>query len=284
MCCLVETFPTKHETLEDYKRTLKFAYLYAKTVTLTQTHWPETNRIMMRNRRIGTSVSGVAQFIGERGLNELKTWLNEGYSTIENYDKIYSDWFAVPRSIKTTSVKPSGTVSLLAGTTPGVHYPESEYYIRRVRMPKESDLIEPLRKANYHIEEDKSDMSSYVVEFPVHVPHTRTTSDVSLWEQLELAAFMQQHWADNQVSCTVTFTESEKDQIEPALNYFQYRLKGISFLPKLETTAYPQMPYETITKEQYAEQIKNIKKVKFKQIQEDSIPELYCDSESCVIK
>ncbi len=284
MCCLVETFPTKHETLEDYKRTLKFAYLYAKTVTLTQTHWPETNRIMMRNRRIGTSVSGIAQFIGEHGLNELKTWLNEGYDSIQHYDQIYSDWFAVPRSIKTTSVKPSGTVSLLAGTTPGVHYPESSDYIRRVRISKESDLIEPLRKANYHIEEDKSDISSYVVEFPVQIPNTRTTSDVSIWEQLELAAFLQEHWADNQVSCTITFTESEKDQIEPALNYFQYKLKGISFLPKLETTAYPQMPYEAITEQQYADKIKDIKKVKFKQIQEESIPELYCDSESCVMK
>lgn len=284
MCCLVETFPTKHETLDDYLRTLKFAYLYAKTVTLTQTHWPETNRIMLRNRRIGTSVSGIAQFIGERGLDKLKIWLNSGFDALEHYDQVYSDWFAVPKSIKKTSVKPSGTVSLLAGTTPGVHYPESNHYIRRVRIAKDSDLIIPLRKANYHIEEDKTDMSSYVIEFPVHIPNTRTTSDVSIWEQLELAAFLQEHWADNQVSCTVTFTEDEKNQIEPALNYFQYRLKGISFLPKLEKTAYPQMPYEQITEEQYNEMTKNLKKVKFKQIQEDAVPELYCDSESCVMK
>lgn len=42
--CLVETFPAKHETLEDFKRTLKYAFLYAKTVTLGKTHWPESNR------------------------------------------------------------------------------------------------------------------------------------------------------------------------------------------------------------------------------------------------
>ena len=72
---------------------------------------------MLRNRRIGCSVSGVAQFITNRGLDELKEWLNDGYDVIQEWDKQYSDWMTVPNSIKTTSVKPSGTVSLLAGAT-----------------------------------------------------------------------------------------------------------------------------------------------------------------------
>jgi ribonucleoside-triphosphate reductase len=37
LCCLVETFPAKHETYEDYLATLKIAYLYGKTVTLANT-------------------------------------------------------------------------------------------------------------------------------------------------------------------------------------------------------------------------------------------------------
>ena len=143
LCCLVETFPTNHDSLEDYQRTLKYAYLYAKTVTLGKTHWPETNRVMLRNRRIGCSVSGVAQFITKNGMEELRNWLEKGYDTIQDWDKQYSDWFAVPKSIKTTSVKPSGTVSLLVGATPGMHYPESSFYIRRMRLPKQSELIEP---------------------------------------------------------------------------------------------------------------------------------------------
>lgn len=106
MCCLVETFPTRCTDLDDFKRTLKFAYLYGKTVTLSKMHWVETNRVMLRNRRIGTSVSGIAQFVDTHGLNTLKTWLTEGYKTIQYYDDIYSDWLTVPKSIKTTSVKP----------------------------------------------------------------------------------------------------------------------------------------------------------------------------------
>ena len=56
LCCLVETYPWLHETYEDYLITLKIAYLYAKTVTLAKTQWPETNQIMLMNRRIGLSM------------------------------------------------------------------------------------------------------------------------------------------------------------------------------------------------------------------------------------
>lgn len=110
--CLVEVFPTRHEDKDDFLRTLKFAYLYAKTVTLGHSHWPETNRVMMRNRRIGCSLSGLAEFVDSYGINTCKDWLQSGYDTIQYWDKIYSEYLAVPRSIKTTSIKPSGCLSI----------------------------------------------------------------------------------------------------------------------------------------------------------------------------
>ena len=63
-----------------------------------KTHWSDTNRVMLRNRRIGCSVSGVAQFITNRGLGELKNWLNDGYDVIQEWDKMYSDWFELYQS------------------------------------------------------------------------------------------------------------------------------------------------------------------------------------------
>jgi hypothetical protein len=111
MCCLVETFPHRHESKEDFLRTLKFAYMYAKIVTLGNTHWVGTNRIQLRNRRIGTSVTGLTQFIATRGINALRDWLRGGYDCIQEWDRIYSDWLAIPRSIKTTSIKPSGCLA-----------------------------------------------------------------------------------------------------------------------------------------------------------------------------
>lgn len=286
LCCLVETFPMNHDTQEDYLRTLKFAYLYAKTVTLGQTHWPDTNRVMLRNRRIGCSASGIAQFITYQGIEELRQWLENGYDTIQYWDKEYSDWLAIPRSIKTTSVKPSGTVSLLAGATPGVHYPESRFYIRRVRLAKNSPLKKPLQKAGFHIEDAFGDSSSVVVEFPVDVGSgIRTTNDVSMWEQLSLAAFMQRHWADNQVSATITFhPDKEGKDITNSLNYFQYLLKGISFLPKIDSGAFPQMPYEEITEQKYNGMVKKIKEIDFSDVTGNkAIVDKFCNNDVCEI-
>ena len=288
LCCLVETFPHRCNDLADYLRTLKFAYLYAKTVTLGKTAWAETNRILLRNRRIGCSMSGIAQFIATRGIHELRKWCIEGYKTIGRYDETYSNWLCIPKSIKTTSIKPSGTVSLLAGATPGVHYPESLWYIRRVRLAKDSPLIAPLVKAGYKVEPCVGQESSTViVEIPVQIEESlRTLKQVTIWEQLELAAFMQRYWADNQVSVTVTFDPSTEGAcIEQALNFYQYRLKGVSFLPRTPKGAFPQMPYEEITQEVYNKLAMRIKPVNFSKIKKsEAVIERFCDSESCTLE
>jgi ribonucleoside-triphosphate reductase len=285
LCCLVETFPNRHDNLDDFKRTLKFAYLYAKTVTLGKTHWPKTNRVLLRNRRIGTSMSGIAQFIAHRGLHELKKWCEAGYTAIQEYDKRYSDWFTVPRSIKTTSIKPSGSVSLLAGATPGCHDPEDTYYLRRMRLGIHSSLIRFLIEAGYHVEPAVDDPSNtVVVEVPCCVDESiPTVKDTTLWEKAARAAFLQRYWADNQVSCTAAFAKQEEDQIENVLNYFQYDLKGISFLPITEAGSYAQMPYEAISKEEYKRRIAMLKPLDLSNLSEDSTPERGCDSSSCTI-
>ena len=51
MCCLAETFPHHHNTKEEFIDSLKYAFMYAKIVTLQMTHWPESNAVMSRNRR-----------------------------------------------------------------------------------------------------------------------------------------------------------------------------------------------------------------------------------------
>ena len=269
LCCLVETFPAHHDSVEDYYDTLKFAYLYAKTVTLVPTHEPRTNAVLLRNRRIGLSQSGIVQAMEKFGTRTyLENVCDKGYVVVKEWDRIYSEWFCIPESIKVTSVKPSGTVSLLAGATPGIHYPHSQYYIRRVRIAANSSLLEPLKKAGYRMEQDAYGTGSIVVEFPVKEEHcTRAKTDVSMWEQLELAAQLQHYWADNQVSVTVTFPhkyyfdgpdgltmhedyEATGAEIAKALELYETRLKGVSFLP-LQDHSYVQAPYETITEDEY---------------------------------
>lgn len=280
--CLVETFPSRAESKEDYLRTLKFAYLLGKTATLINTTWPESNKVQKRNRRIGTSVTGVTNFLENNSLETLRIWLDSGYKEIKKWDEIYSSWLGIPESIKISSVKPSGTVSLLAGVNPGCHFSEFAYYIRRVRVAKNSALIPSIKKAGLHVEDDVVDPSSYVVEFPIH-NGGKNLSQVNIWEQVALATFLQRWWADNQVSCTVTFRPEEANQIPIVLDYFKHDLKSISFLPKIELGAYAQMPYEAITKERYEKLMKGIKPVDFKGLKEDSVAEKFCDGDKCVI-
>ncbi|KAG2782207.1 hypothetical protein Pcac1_g7857 [Phytophthora cactorum] len=232
-------------------------------------------------------MSGIAQFISNRGLNDFQRWCEAGYDRVQEVDKQLSARFAIPRSIKTTSIKPSGTVSLLAGATPGMHYPESRFYIRRMRLDNHSDLLPALQRAEYAIEPaHESPNTTLVVSIPVDVGEgVRTLSDVSAWEQFALAAFLQRHWADNQVSCTVTFDpKTEGPQLANMLDYFQYQLKGISLLPKLELGAYKQMPYEEISARTYHKMNQSIEPLQFNVIQSIEtvidVPDKYC--EACV--
>lgn len=283
LCCLVETDPAKHETLEDWLLTLKYAYLYAKTVTLGRTPWERTNAVMLRNRRIGLSQTNIVTAMERFGMERYREMCERGYEAVDHYDEVYSDWMAVPRSIKMTSVKPSGTLSLVMGAKPGVHDIEAEYHIRRMRLSKHSSLVEPLRAAGYPVEDCVGDPSSVVVEFPVHVPSKRVASDVSMWEQLARAAFMQKHWADNQVSCTVTFHPHEAKDIPFALDYYQYQLKGISFLPRIEAGAYPQMPYEGITREEYENRTNRLRPLNFLVTSEEAQVERFCTNDTCTL-
>jgi len=283
LCCLVETFPAKHEDYEDYQRTLKIAYLYGKTITLSNTHWPETNAKMLKNRRIGLSQSGVVQAFNKFGRREVYAWCDRAYEYVKELDEEYSNWLCIPKSIRMTSIKPSGTVSLLNGSSPGIHFPENEYYIRRIRFSKDSKLLDSLREAGYNIEDDEYSPNTVCVEFPVHEPYFhKGKNEVSMWEQLEIAAQYQHYWADNSVSVTVTFKPEEAHQIKDALEMYETRLKAVSFL-KYEETGYVQAPYEPITKEKYEELMKNIAPIQRFDTDQQGGGTKFCDGDACVI-
>lgn len=280
LCNISEVFPSNHSNLEDYLRTLKYAFLYCKTVTLLATHCDLTNQVQMKNRRIGVSQSGIVENINKIGLREHLRWCDRGYQELKTWDRVYSDWLCVRKSIKLTTVKPSGTVSLLPGKTPGIHYPHSEYYIRRIRISKNSDLASAVRDAGYKVVPDVYERANtLVVEFPVHEPNfKRRKEDVSMWEQAELAALMQYYWADNSVSITVTVKPEESKDLARLLEMFETRLKSVSFLP-LRDNVYEQAPYEQITKEQFEEISKGLKRPKFKTFEAKEAQ--FCDADQC---
>ena len=291
MCTLVETYLNRHDSLDDYKRTLKFAYLYAKTVTLIPTHWEETNAIMQRNRRIGTSMSGVANFADNRGLPILRDWMDEGYKTIKYYDTVYSEWLGIRESIKTTTVKPSGTVSILAGESPGVHWtPGGEYFLRAIRFSNEDPMLPLFRLANYKVEPaSESPTTTSVVFFPIKSDAKRSEKEVSIYEKISLAAYAQRYWSDNSVSVTVSFdTEKESDAVGTVLHMYEGQLKTVSFLPQGNFT-YKQMPYTQITEKEYEEDgTMKLFPIDFAGVYagmaSDAIGESFCSTDACEVK
>lgn len=294
LCTLVEVYPYRHRNQYDFLRSLKFAFLYGKTTTLLSDRIKHagTREIMMRNRRIGVSVTGVAQFLAQSGTEELRKWLDSGYDYIQHYDMRYSSWFNVPRSVRTTTVKPSGTVSLLSGSTPGVHFPHAQYYIRRIRLSDSSHLVDKLGAAGVHIEPDVFSPNTYVAEIPIFAgDNLRSAKDVSMYQQLELAAFMQKHWSDNGVSVTVSVNPKKysASDVQGALEMYQYRLKSVSMLPEVDGGAFQQMPYEEIDKDTFAAMNSKINPgvastFRYTKLSSsDKMFERFCDGEACSI-
>jgi adenosylcobalamin-dependent ribonucleoside-triphosphate reductase len=289
-CTLVETYLGRHDTLEDYKRTLKFAYLYAKTVTLLPTHWEETNAIMQRNRRIGTSMSGVANFADNVGLPVLREWMDEGYKTVKSYDNTYSEWLGIRESIKMTTVKPSGTVSILAGESPGVHWtPGGKHFLRAIRFSNEDPMLPLFKMANYRIEPaSESPDSTSVVFFPIESNAVRSEKSVSIFEKTAIAATAQRYWSDNSVSVTVSFdSEKEAEHVGTVLHMYDGQLKTVSFLPMGNFT-YPQMPYTQTTKEEYEESKMSLFPIDFTGVYagmaSDVIGDAYCTTDACEVR
>lgn len=286
-CTLVEMFPTRNESFEDFRETIKRAYLYGKAVTLLPTSWPETNEVMARNRRIGCSMTGLAEFVETRSWSELRRWMDEGYQVLQYRDRIYSEWLAVRESIKTTSIKPSGTVSILASVTPGVHWPKaSGRYIRTVRFSVGDPLVDQLIAAGYGVEPSNDDPNYTVVAtFVTQGQNVRNELEVSLWEKAELAALAQRYWADNQVSATLTFQEHEIDQIGPLLASKDGQFKGVSFLQIGENEVYEQAPYQKV-----GEALADYLQGKAKPLGDlyaaglEAIGDKFCDSDVCEVK
>lgn len=319
LCCLVETFPVPHGSVGDggqpvfdqvaYNRTLRSALIYAKMVTTHLPHWPGTRAVMRKNRRIGCSMTGVAQFISLYGIKSLIECCDNGYTALRRYDRILSAHFGFPESIKLTSIKPSGTVSLLNGATPGMHSPVSQYYTRRIRAQVGSDMARYFEKLGYTIEPVETNPNQCCICFPVKQPDGIATVDEQTIEyQFEIAALLQEHWADNQVSCTITVDPEKMERefieagdattqeearrlvikkIATVLRTYEPRLKGISILAT--SHGYAQPVYEPITKEQYEEATQKIQPLKpidavlLSTVAAAPVADKGCDNDACVL-
>lgn len=247
LCCLAEVFPIRHlsdgefDTIS-FRASLLSAYRYAKIVTLIPTHNARVNAIIQRNRRLGVGLAGVWELYERVGARRLREILNDGYRYLRLVDREFSEELGVPRSIKLTTIKPGGTVPLVAGCEGGMRVPSFNAGYRTVRFSVSSPIVRALIAAHYRVEPAVTDPATVVVYFPIFNHGVRVARDVTVWEQAELAALLQTYWSDNGVSSTLTFKPEETGQLSALLGIFSDRFKGVSLLP-LNDHGYAQAPY-----------------------------------------
>jgi ribonucleoside-diphosphate reductase alpha chain len=292
LCNLAEVFPNRCDNVDVFNKALEFATFYSSTVALLPTHRSETNSIVAKNRRIGVSISAIAQWAsftnkstwGEMNYTRMTRMLRNGYKIVKDTNEKLAKSAGVPPSIRVTTVKPSGSISLLAGATPGVHYPTSRYSIRRVRIADDSPLIPCLVKANVPHEKDTYSDGTLVFEFVIDNGNVRPCEDVSPWEQFSLVAMMQRCWSDNMVSATIYFDKiKDAPDVEKMLAMYIPVLKSVSMLPH-SNSGYAQMPYEKITKEQYEERLNSYGNPDYDSLTNlEPEGEKFCTNDSCTL-
>lgn len=251
-CCLAEFYLPNIKSESRLHKVLKYLYRIAKHSLALDCHHPETAEVVHRNMRMGIGVTGYLQ-----ASDEQRSWLENAYKVLREFDKEYSAKHGYPVSIKLTTVKPSGTLSLLAGVTPGAHPGFSRYHIRRIRIASNNPLVETCRKNGYDIEFQRNfdgteDKNTVVVSFPCSFPEgTKLAKDMSAIDQLEIIKKLQKEWSDNAVSVTIYYKKEELDQIKDWLSKnYNDNLKTVSFLLHSEH-GFQQAPLEEITKEQF---------------------------------
>jgi ribonucleotide reductase alpha subunit len=253
-CCLAEVWLPNVSTYEEFVDICQLLYRINKHSLALPCHLDETADIVHKNMRMGIGVTGVLQ-----ASEEQKAWLRPAYTQLREFDKNYSEQHGFPTSVKITTVKPSGTLSLLPGVTPGCHPAYAQYMIRRIRISADHPLVNVCREHGYPVEyqqnfDGSEDHSTVVVSFPFAYPEgTVLANEMTAISQLETVKWLQEVWSDNSVSCTVYYRKEELPEIKKYLaKNYKNNHKSLSFLLHSEH-GFKQAPYEEITKEAYDE-------------------------------
>jgi len=252
-CCLAEIYLPNIESYEELLEVARVLYRINKHSLSIKCAIKETEDIVHKNMRMGIGVTGYLQ-----ATDEQRSWLSDCYTYLRAYDAEYSKIKRFNPSIKLTTVKPSGTLSLLAGVTSGAHPAYSQYYIRRIRMASDSPIVNVCRKHGYPVEFQRNfdgteDHSTAIVSFPCKFPkHTLLANDMTAVDQLEVIKKLQTEWSDNAVSVTIYYRKHELDEIKQWLSENYFNVKSVSFLLHNDH-GFDQAPLEEITEDKYLE-------------------------------
>jgi ribonucleotide reductase alpha subunit len=283
-CCLAEVFLPNVESYEEFVDILRLLYIVCKCSLALPCHQQQTEAIVHKHMRMGIGVTGYLQ-----ASDAQRDWLKPAYDYLRDVDRTFSSSRGWPTSIKLTTVKPSGTLSLLPGVTPGAHPAYARYLIRRIRVASNHPLVDVVRSHGYKVEYQRNfdgtpDHGTVVCEFPFAYPEgTKLAKDMTAIDQLEVVRELQTNWSDNAVSCTVYYRSEELPEIQAYLKKnFNSNFKSLSFLLHNEH-GFDQAPLEEIDEETYNQLVASTKLItRVEDAEFDATDE--CATGACPIK
>ena len=284
-CCLSEVFLPNITSKEELLDVSKLLYRVAKHSLSLPCHLEATEAIVNKNMRMGIGITGVLE-----STDEQKSWLSEVYLALRAHDVEYSAANGFNPSIKLTTVKPSGTLSLLPGVTPGAHPAYARFMIRRIRISSNHSLVQTCRDHGYPVEYQKNfdgteDHSTVVVSFPFrHSKHAVLAKDMTALDQLETVKWLQTVWSDNSVSCTIYYRKEELPEIRKYLKkHYKSSHKSLSFLLH-SGHGFIQAPLEEITEEQYDNMVATTRLITDVSNSIDFDGDLECSTGACPVR
>jgi ribonucleotide reductase alpha subunit len=288
-CNLQEIALPNLDSEEEFEEAARLMHRWGKRVTMEKYHIPKADEVVKRNRRIGTGITGCLQ-----SDLFLPYTLDKVYAAIQDENVKYSKELGIPESIRTTVVKPSGTISKVFDMSgyEGIHAAYSRYIIQRVRFAATDPLVNLLVEAGHHIEpvikfDGSYDTNTVVVDFYEQAPDGAPVSDENwhLWNQLETLRIAQKHWADQSVSVTIYYKKEQIPEIKKWLADNLKNVKTISFLCHSDH-GFKQAPKEAISKEEFEELSGRIKPLDVSKMGEEApdLDGLECQGGYCPVK
>jgi ribonucleoside-diphosphate reductase alpha chain/ribonucleoside-triphosphate reductase len=251
--------------MNELERVVKLNSRIGYRMTNLDLELPEWDATLKRDRLMAVNPTGYADMVNGCNLtkDEEVTLLKKMKNWVIEAANEYADSLGLNRSLLKTALKPSGNSSTLLGVSPGIHYPHSEYYIRRVRISRHDPLAQVMIDLGFSIKpevgQDWDNCNTIVVEFPVKAPKGKTKYDVSAIEQLEMYKMFMDNYTEHNNSITISVRDEEWDDVEEWVWNYWDEIVAVSFLP-LTDSFYSLMPYESIDEETYNNMLEELPK------------------------
>jgi ribonucleoside-triphosphate reductase (thioredoxin) len=224
--------------------------------------WKKTTE---KEALIGVGMTGIGSGVAQK-LDLKKAALIVKETNVEIAKSI-----GINSAARCTTIKPSGTSSLVLGTSSGIHAWHSEYYIRNIRVGKNEAIYTYLSIYHPELIQDEyfKPHNTAVISVPQKAPEGSILRTESAIDLLERVKYFYNSWIKpghktgqntHNISATISIKDGEWDTVGEWMWENRTCYNGLSVLPFSDHT-YVQAPFEECTKEKYEEMMKSLSNI-----------------------